>query len=79
MAHTALAHSSERAQEREILAHKALGLLLTARRALERERLAHKASDLDKTVLATVKHALSVLTAVLVCFSSVRHFLSRNI
>ena len=30
MAHKALADSSERAQEREILAHKALGLLQVA-------------------------------------------------
>ena len=38
MAHKALADSSERAQEREILAQKALGLLLTARRAFKREK-----------------------------------------
>ena len=33
-----LAHSSESAQEREIWAHKALSLLLTAQRGLKREK-----------------------------------------
>ena len=84
-----LAHSSESAQEREIWAHKALGLLLTAQRASkrekcgltrqlascsqlsgrskERERFAHKASDLNQTVLTTVKYALIVLNTGLAC------------
>ena len=40
----------------------------------KRERLAHKASDLDKTVLTTVKHALTVLNTDSACFNSVKHF-----
>ena len=39
----------------------------------KRERLAHKASDLNQTVLTTVKHALTVLNIVLACFNSVKH------
>ena len=44
--------------------------MLTAQRAFERERLAHKASDLDQTVLTTVKHALIALNTALAFFDS---------
>ena len=45
----------------------------------KRERLAHKASDLDKTLLTTGKHALTVLNTALACFNTVKHFLSQNV
>ena len=81
MAHKALADSSvrTRSRERNIGSQGSWPLAHSSESVGKRERLAHKASDLDKTLLTTGKHALTVLNTALACFNTVKHFLSQNV